>query len=62
MKVILTSLLIALVIGVAASLILTPQHRPAYEVYSTESVRVGDPGNNLVGENWSGQPARPRNG
>ncbi|MBB6181604.1 hypothetical protein HNQ75_003592 [Rhizobium flavum] len=29
---------------------------PAWQVYSTEGARVGDPGHNLVGENWSGNP------
>ena len=62
MKVILASVLIAIVIGVAAAFVLNTTQRPAYEVYATQSVRVGDPGHNLVGENWSGQPERPRNG
>ena len=61
MKVILASIVIAIVIGVAAGLILNSTQRPAYEVYSTSGVRVGDPGHNLVGENWTGNP-RPRNG
>ncbi|PLT87475.1 hypothetical protein FB009_12721 [Sinorhizobium medicae] len=29
---------------------------PAWEVYSTDGARVGDPGHNLVGKNWSGEP------
>ena len=62
MKVILASVLIAIAIGIAAAFVLNNTQRTAYEVYSTQSVRVGDPGHNLVGENWSGQPERPRNG
>ena len=62
MKVILASVLIAIAIGVAAAFVLNTTQKPAYEVYATQSVRVGDPGHNLVGENWSGQPERPRNG
>jgi hypothetical protein len=62
MKVIFGSILIALVIGIVAALVLNMAQRPAYEVYSTTSVRVGEPGHNLVGENWSGNPERPRNG
>jgi hypothetical protein len=62
MKVIFASVLIAIVIGVAAAFILNTAQRPAYEVYSTSSTRVGEPGHNLVGENWSGNPGRPRNG
>jgi hypothetical protein len=56
MKVIFGSLLIAVVIAVAAAFVLNATQRPSYEVYSTQSVRVGDPGHNLVGENWSGNP------
>ena len=61
MKVIFASVLIAVVIGVAAAFVLNTAQRPAYEVYSTSSVRVGEPGHNLVGPNWSGNPDRPRN-
>jgi hypothetical protein len=61
MKVILSAILVAIVLGVGAALILDTTQRPAYEVYSTSGVRIGDPGHNLVGENWSGNP-RPRNG
>ena len=61
MKVILASVLIAVVLGVAAALILDSTQRPAYEAYSTSGTRVGDPGHNLVGPNWSGN-AQPGNG
>jgi hypothetical protein len=62
MKVILGAIAVAIVLGVVAGLVLNTTDRPAYEVYSSDaSVRVGDPGHNLVGENWSGNP-RPRNG
>ncbi len=61
MKVIVGAILVAIVLGVAAALVLNTTQRPAYEVYSTSSVRVGEPGHNLVGENWTGNP-RPRNG
>lgn len=30
--------------------------QPAWQVYSTDSTRVGDPGHNLVGQNWTGDP------
>jgi hypothetical protein len=43
-------------------LVLSVAQRPAYQAYSTQSTRVGEPGHNLVGENWSGNPERPRNG
>ena len=61
MKVILASLVVAIVVGVAAALILDRTQTPAYEAYATSGTRVGDPGHNLVGPNWSGNP-RPGNG
>ena len=61
MKVILGAILVAIVLGVGAAMILNTTHRPAYEVYSTSGVRVGDPGHNLVGEGWTGNP-RPHTG
>jgi hypothetical protein len=62
MKVILVSVLTAVVITVAAALVLNTTQRSAYEVYKGAGVDVRDPGHNLVGENWSGNPERPRNG
>jgi hypothetical protein len=61
MKVILGAVLIAIVLGVVAALVLNATQRPAYEAYATSGTRVGDPGHNLVGPNWSGNP-RPGNG
>jgi hypothetical protein len=58
-KVILASIAVAVVLAVAASFVLDATQKPAYQVYSTSGARVGDPGNNLVGPNWSGNP---RNG
>ncbi|NDV85346.1 hypothetical protein GTW51_01380 [Aurantimonas aggregata] len=54
MKAILSGILIAGIIAVVASFALSEAQRPAYERYSTTSVRVGEPGNNLVGADWSG--------
>jgi hypothetical protein len=34
--------------------VLGTQQRTAYESFATEGVRVGDPGQNLVGPDWSG--------
>jgi hypothetical protein len=54
-KVVLASILTAIVLAVGASFILNASQRPAYDVYASPSgVRVGDPGHNLVGPNWSG--------
>lgn len=56
MKVILASILTAVVLAVGASFILGATQRPAYEVYSTSGARVGDPGHNLVGPDYSTKP------
>jgi hypothetical protein len=61
MKIIFLAVFVAIVIGVAAGAILNHEQRPAYEAFSTSSTRVGDPGENLVGQNWSGNP-KPGNG
>jgi hypothetical protein len=54
MKVILSAIVASVLLGVAAAAILAPMQRPAYEVFSTSMTRVGNPGSNLVGSNWSG--------
>lgn len=54
MKAILSGIVIALGVAVLAALILVEVQRPSYEVFSTQSVRVGDPGHNLVGP-WGGK-------
>jgi hypothetical protein len=47
----------AVVIAVV-SLVLGTRQRTAYESFATESVRVGNPGHNLVGPDWSGDAVR----
>jgi hypothetical protein len=58
-KVIIFSAVAALLLGYAAFFVLSMEQRPAYEVYSTPSVRVGEPSHNLVGPDWSGQNEVP---
>lgn len=47
----------AVVIAVGSSFVLNDEGRQrlAWEVYSTESTRVADPGENLVGPGWTGE-------
>jgi hypothetical protein len=59
MKVILLSIAVALVLGYAAFFVLSDEQRPAYEAFSTSSVRVGEPSHNLVGPDWSGLNEAP---
>lgn len=56
MGVVLSGILVAVVLAVGAGFILSAEQEPAYEAFSTTSTRVGDPGENLVGPNWSGEP------
>ena len=62
MKVIILSVVAAIVLAYAASFLLGTQQRPAYEAFVGSGARVGDdPGTNLVGPNWTGlnQPKGP---
>ena len=56
MGVVLTGIVAAIVIAVGAGIFLRGQQEPAWEVYSTASTRVGNPGQNLVGADFSGEP------
>ena len=55
MKIILASLVAAVVIAVGAAYVLNAEQRPAYEAFTTSGARVGDPGHNLVGDKWDGR-------
>ena len=58
MGMILTGIVVAVAIATVVGYYMTAeQDPPAWQVYSTESTRVGDPGHNLVGENWKGDPS-----
>jgi hypothetical protein len=57
MGVILTGIVAAVVIAIGSSYVLRAEQEPAWEVYSVDSsTRVGDPGENLVGPDYSGEP------
>ena len=61
MRVILSGIAAAILLGVVAAFVLATVQKPAYEVYATSSTRVGDPGSNLVGKAWTGNPQPRRN-
>jgi hypothetical protein len=44
----------AVVLAVAMALVLGHEQELAYEAYRGSGARVGDPGYNLVGPDWSG--------
>ena len=45
------------VIAAAAAAVLNTEQTLAYQAFATSSTRVSDPGYNLVGKNWSGDPS-----
>lgn len=55
MGMILTGIIVAIAIAVGAGYFLNAEQKPSWEVYSTPSTRVGDPGQNLVGPAWTGE-------
>lgn len=55
MGMILTGIVVAAAIGIGAGYYLSAQQEPAWQVFSTDSTRVGDPGENLVGQDWTGE-------
>jgi uncharacterized protein involved in exopolysaccharide biosynthesis len=59
MPVILASIALAAVLAIIAGLGLYSMQKPVYQSQRMPSVRVGDPGHNLVGPNWSGNPSEP---
>jgi hypothetical protein len=53
MKVFLAALGFAAITAVGVSLVLSAIQTPSYVAFSTSGARVGDPGNNLVGQDWN---------
>lgn len=50
MKAILSGIVVALAVAVLAALVLNESQRASYDVYTAhQSVRLGDPGHNLIG-------------
>jgi hypothetical protein len=62
MGAIMSGIVAAIAFGVVAAIILSAVQEPAYEAYSTSSARISDPGSNLVGKAWTGNPPVQRNG
>lgn len=58
MRAIFSGIVLAVAVAVIAGFVLAEVQKPSFEVYATSSTRVGDPGDNLVGSNWTrGQKA-----
>ncbi|WP_159585584.1 hypothetical protein [Chelativorans xinjiangense] len=56
MGIVLTGIVVAIAIAIGAGYFMSAEQRPSWEAYSTQSTRVGDPGHNLVGSAWTGDP------
>jgi hypothetical protein len=56
MRVLVSGILAAVAFGAIAAFVLSKMQEPAYESYATSSTRVGQPGTNLVGKSWTGNP------
>ena len=56
MGMILTGIVLAVAIAIGAGYFLPKDQKTAWQAFSTTSVRVGEPGNNLVGPGWEGDP------
>ncbi|MBV9066439.1 MAG: hypothetical protein JOZ84_03910 [Methylobacteriaceae bacterium] len=57
MKAFALAILGLVVFAVGAAAVLNSEQTLAYKAFATSSTRVSDPGYNLVGKNWSGDPA-----
>jgi hypothetical protein len=57
MKAFIAAVLAAVLLGVAAMLALTSNQKFAYQAFATSGARVSEPGTNLVGPRWNGDPA-----
>jgi hypothetical protein len=58
MPVIVSGIAVALILALLAGAGYYLGQEPVYRAQPMPSVRVGDPGYNLVGRNWTGNPAR----
>ena len=59
MGVIIIGIVAAVVIAIGAGFVMRSDQEPSWQVYSTASTRVGNPGSNLVGPRWTGLNAAP---
>ena len=56
MRVLLSGIIAAIAIAVVAGIVLRSAREPVHAVYTAPSVRLGEPGTNLVGKAWTGDP------
>jgi len=61
MRIILSAIAVSVLLAIAAGGAYYMAQEPVYRAQPMPSVRVGDPGENLVGSNWSGNPGSGEN-
>ncbi len=54
MRVILSAIVAAILISAAVGYVLLAGDKPIYQALAQPGVRLGDPGTNLVGPDWTG--------
>ena len=54
MRVILSAIVAAILISAAVGYVLLAGDKPIYQALAQPGVRLGDPGSNLVGPDWTG--------
>lgn len=57
MKAFVAAVIAAVALGVLAMFALTSSQKLAYQAFATSGARVSEPGTNLVGPRWNGDPA-----
>ena len=62
MKIIMTSVVTAVLLAACVGLIFSMTQKAVYEVHAFPSVRLDHPGHNLVGPDWSGLNRASENG
>jgi hypothetical protein len=62
MKILFSGIAGAVVLAVIAAAVLSMAQDPAYQVYSSSSTRLGNPGANLIGNTWSEREAGSSSG
>jgi hypothetical protein len=61
MRIILSAIAVSVLLAIAAGGAYYFAQEPVYSAQPKPSVRIGDPGENLVGPSWSGNPGRGEN-
>jgi hypothetical protein len=56
MKAFLAAVAVAIALAFGASVVLSGSQQLAYEKFATSGVRLSEPGSNLVGHHWTGDP------